>query len=127
MVKRKTIELARQLRRNATKEEQVLWNLLRNRKFNGLKFNRQHPIVYNSNGQNEQFFVVDFYCAQFKLAIELDGKIHDFQLEYDKNRTLILNQLGIKVLRFKNEELKERFKLLGRIEAFIETHFKKDI
>ncbi len=121
MSKRQTIELARQLRRGATKEEQVLWQLLRNRKLNGLKFNRQHPIIYGVDGHNDKFFVADFYCAAKKLVIELDGKMHDFQIEYDQNRTAVLNSLGLTVLRIKNEVFKDKFEVLKIIEEFIEN------
>jgi len=53
----------------------------------------------------ETFFVSDFYCHEMKLIIELDGKYHQYRLKADKERTKILNHLGLKVIRFKNEEV----------------------
>jgi leucyl-tRNA synthetase len=80
------ISRARQLRKNMTPEEKLLWKNLRNRKFFGLKFLRQHPIVYDTINNKPLFFVPDFYCAEKRTIIEIDGKIHDFQKEYDKRR-----------------------------------------
>ncbi len=113
----KTIkELARALRKNLTPEEDLLWQNLRNRKLDGLKFLRQHPFIYGSDHRGKPlFFIADFYCAEKKLIIELDGKIHDFQKDYDKSRDSILQELGLKVLRFKNEELKDIDKIKKQI------------
>jgi very-short-patch-repair endonuclease len=71
-------EQARQLRKEMTPAEQILWDRLRGRRFQGLKFRRQHPL-----GR----FIVDFYCAEHRLVIELDGGIHRHQQEYDQART----------------------------------------
>jgi very-short-patch-repair endonuclease len=68
---------ARNLRKEATSEEKKVWNALRNRKVLNLKFRRQHVI---------EGFVVDFYCHELRLAIEIDGKIHKRQKEYDELR-----------------------------------------
>ncbi|MBK3518573.1 endonuclease domain-containing protein [Carboxylicivirga marina] len=89
---------AKDLRKEFTGAEKILWNKLRNRQLNGLKFRRQHPI---------DIFIADFYCHEKKLVIEVDGKIHDFQKEYDRGRTAELNNLGVKVLRFTNEEVQK--------------------
>ena len=51
------------------------------------------------------FFILDFYCAEKKLVLELDGKLHDFQKDYDKTRTEVLEEMGFRVLRIKNDEL----------------------
>jgi len=108
MQKSKITLLARELRRKQTPEEKILWETLRNRRLNGLKFLRQHPIVYEHDlRKGLSFFIADFYCAEKRLVIELDGKVHDFQKEYDENRDYILNKLQLKVLRIKNEELKD--------------------
>jgi molybdenum cofactor cytidylyltransferase len=64
--------------------------------------------------------VADFFCAEKKLVIELDGKVHDFQKDYDANRDSILNQLGLQVLRIKNEELSNVYSVLKRITSL--TH-----
>ncbi|HEX7599855.1 MAG TPA: endonuclease domain-containing protein, partial [Polyangia bacterium] len=89
------IALARRraLRGRATDAERLLWRLLRMRQFLGLKFRRQHPL-----GR----YIVDFYCAERRLAVELDGGQH-FTVEgqaYDRRRTAYLAALGIRVVRF---------------------------
>lgn len=119
MEERKTItELARDLRKNQTASEKLLWQNLRNRKLNGFKFNRQFPIVYGRNFDGTSlFFIADFYCHEKKLIIELDGKIHEFQKEYDKERDAILNDLGLRVIRIKNEELENISKVLEKISS----------
>lgn len=92
------VEIARELRQHQTKAEKVLWQQLRNRKLNGYKFRRQHYI---------ERYVVDFYCAEKMLSVELDGKIHldPEQALRDKERSLRLKEIGIKELRFTNEEI----------------------
>lgn len=85
-----------ELRRKQTPTEAVLWERLRNRQIGGQKFRRQHPI-----GR----YVLDFYCAEWKLAVELDGESHDTRQEYDRARTAWLEALGIEVLRFQNMEV----------------------
>ena len=78
MVSRKRIiELARELRKNSTPAEKLLWAELRNRKLNGVKFFRQHPLIYEEDRGRLHFFIPDFYSAEQKLVIELDGKIHE--------------------------------------------------
>jgi very-short-patch-repair endonuclease len=92
-------EFAKKLRRNQTKAEKRLWDVLRNRQLNDSKFRRQHPIGS---------FIVDFYCHQSKLVIELDGSIHNDtgQKEYDGERQAYLEKiLELKVLRFENSEV----------------------
>lgn len=95
-------KLARDLRKNQTPEEAQLWKYLRNRKYRGIKFFRQHPIRYEIHGK-QCFFIADFYSREISLVIELDGKIHEQQNDYDKQRDLIINRLGITVLRFEND------------------------
>ena len=87
--------LRKSLRNNATIAEQELWHYLRHRQLNGLKFRRQESI-----GR----YIVDFYCPSKRLAIELDGPIHDSpdQIKYDYQRTKYLNACFIRVLRFRN-------------------------
>ena len=97
-------ELARGLRKNQTSAEQIFWKHVRNRKFEGRKILRQHPIKFEYY-DTKRFFVADFYCAEIKLIIEIDGKIHQKQKEYDEYRTYLLNNLGYKVIRFKNHEV----------------------
>ncbi|HLG41538.1 MAG TPA: DUF559 domain-containing protein [Chitinophagaceae bacterium] len=96
--KTSTHEFARELRQRETEAEQKLWALLRNRKLKGAKFRRQHAIAN---------YIADFYCHESKLVIELDGNFHTEPeaREYDKLRTAALNESGITVLRFWNDEV----------------------
>ncbi|MEA5140634.1 DUF559 domain-containing protein [Arcicella rigui] len=91
---------ARENRIESTKAEELLWQLLRNRQFENYKFRRQHAVLG---------YIVDFINIEHSLIIELDGEIHekDDNPKYDTYRTQELNQLGYKVLRFKNEEVLE--------------------
>ena len=99
----------RELRRSQTKEEGILWQRLRNRQLNNLKFTRQHSIVG---------YVADFYCAEKRIVVELDG-IHHYSesgLEYDRIRSKIFEAVNIRVLRFKNEVIANDIKsVLERI------------
>lgn len=104
-------DTCRDLRINHTKAEKILWEYLRNRKLANKKFNRQFPIRYNLNNK-ESFFIADFYCDEAKLIIEVDGEIHDDKIEQDKFRTIILNSLGIKVIRFTNNEIFSAIKVV---------------
>jgi leucyl-tRNA synthetase len=110
---------ARKLRKNMTDEEKVLWQKLRGRKFLGLKFLRQHPIIYDRINFESKYFIPDFYCAEKKLIIELDGPIHDFQKDYDEHREEILKNMGFRIIRFENKELINSSKVLKKIENFI--------
>jgi len=114
------LKKVRQLRRNQTKEEKLLWNELRNRKFYEKKFLRQHPFIYDSKHQEHFFFVADFYCAEEKLVVELDGKVHDYQKDRDEHRDEILKALGLSILRIKNEELQN----LEKVKMKIRESFK---
>lgn len=89
---------ARELRRPQTPAEQSLWACLRNEQLDGIKFRRQHPIGY---------YIVDFYCAQAKLVIEIDGDSHAEQVEYDLERTAWLENQGYRVIRYTNRDIKE--------------------
>lgn len=106
-------ELARNLRRRQTRAQRLLWQALRNRKFQGKKFLRQHPIYFEYEKQ-ETFFMADFYCSESHLVIEVDGRSHDSQEEYDSMRTYIINNLGITVVRFKNVEVENNLALVLR-------------
>ena len=97
-------QLARELRKRQTPAEDTLWKNLRNREFLGKKFLRHHPIFFY-DGLREAFFIADFYCRENRLVIEIDGASHEYQKEYDKFRTCIINDLGIRVVRFKNDEI----------------------
>lgn len=102
---------AREMRHPQTPAEATLWHALRNRK-TGFKFRRQHPIYR---------FIIDFYCAKAKLLIEIDGESHlePSQEEYDKARTEYLEELGYKVIRFTNNDV--RFKLNEVANKILQT------
>ena len=92
--------------------------ILRNRNLE-YKFRRQHPI---------EFFIIDFYCAEAKLLIEIDGESHfqKAQMEYDQARTGYLETLGYKVIRFTNDDVRYNINtLLTRIIEQVETRIKE--
>ncbi len=120
MLKRQIIEIARQLRKEQTPSEKKLWQVLRNRKFLGLKFLRQHPIIFEIDGKT-RFFIADFYCAEKKLVLEVDGGIHRHQIERDRERDSIIEKLGLKVLRIRNDEVRDIDLVLQKIKNFIES------
>jgi len=94
-------KLARELRNNSTKSEIRLWNCLKSGKMLGFDFHRQRPV---------DNFIVDFICCELWLVIELDGHIHllDNQSEKDVKREKRLQELGLRVIRFWDEEVIER-------------------
>ncbi len=94
---------SRDLRKNSTASEKKFWELVRNNKINN-KFYRQYAIFFDYEGK-ETFYIADFYCRSKKLVIEIDGKIHNYQKGRDALRTHIINSLGIRVIRYKNEEI----------------------
>jgi very-short-patch-repair endonuclease len=98
-------EVCRKLRRRSTKAEDLLWEQLRNRRFMNKKWRRQHPLFHDLLGR-ETFYVPDFYCHEIKLAVEVDGGIHKKRYQYDQVRDGVINALGITVVRFTNEEVK---------------------
>jgi very-short-patch-repair endonuclease len=112
--------LARRLRNNPTKSESRLWHYIRRKQLKNKQFLRQHPIIYDSAGTEHFFYIPDFYCQSCKLAIELDGKVHDFTKERDKIRDERLTELGISVLRFKNEELYKIDVVLEKIKDYLD-------
>ena len=98
---------SRCLRKRSTPAEIILWEEIRNRKLGGLKFGRQYPVLG---------FILDFYCAEKSLGIELDGSIHDTQKEFDKLRENLILEQGIRILRFSNQEVLEN---LGEVKRII--------
>ncbi len=106
-------EKARALRKRETAAEKKLWNALRNKKTGDFKFRRQHPIGY---------YIVDFYCNEKYLIIEIDGSIHDEEdnKEYDRIRQEQLENIGYKFLRFSNNDVINSLdKVLGEINAYL--------
>src|SRR5688572_12398153 len=94
----KIVEAARHLRQELTPAEAILWAALRGRRVAGLKFRRQHP--YDR-------FVLDFFCVEHQLEVEVDGGIHTNpqQAAHDAERTKFLEEKGMRVLRFSNREV----------------------
>lgn len=99
------VSKARELRQSETKTEKIFWHkILKSKKLIKLKFTRQKPIGN---------FIVDFYCAKLKLAVEIDGKIHKFQKARDVERDNILKQkFGLRILRYKNEDVLKNAELI---------------
>lgn len=111
--KKEETEKRRLLRKKQTFTEKILWTHLRNRQALDYKFRRQYSIDH---------FIIDFYCPELKLAIELDGDVHGVpeQKEYDKARQKYLEAFGIKFIRIKNEEyIGNPNKAFGKIEEAI--------
>lgn len=97
------IKLAKELRQNMTPAEKILWQHLRAKRFKSLKFRRQQII---------EGFIVDFYCHSLGLVIEVDGKIHDQQKDYDLERDKIITAKGLMILRFTNQQVIENIELV---------------
>ena len=112
-------QFSRKLRNSQTSFEKILWERLKNRQLKGFKFLRQHPIMYDRQGNDLNFFIPDFYCSKARLAIEIDGRIHDDRRDHDQWRTEILNKMHIKVLRFRNEELIDPDSVVKEIEKHL--------
>lgn len=91
-----TFQKARQLRNKMTSAEKSLWERLKGKQICNARFRRQHPVSE---------YIVDFYCHAAKLVVELDGKFHLKSKEYDKERTIKLNEFNLKVIRFSNNEI----------------------
>jgi very-short-patch-repair endonuclease len=103
---------ARRLRRETTPAESALWAALRDRRLGGLKFRRQHAV---------ETMVLDFFCPELRLVVEIDGGIHDEpeQVERDAERTERLAAHGYRVLRLRNEDvIADESIALDRILAF---------
>ena len=101
--------LAREKRQQPTPAEVVLWQCLRNRQLNGLKFRRQHPI---------ERFIVDFFCSDLRLVIEVDGGVHQYSVDEDAIRQAFLESQRLQVLRFTNDDvLNSIVTVLARIAA----------
>ena len=105
-VSKEKLEIAKGLRRNLTPPERLLWERLRAHRLGGLHFRRQQVI---------EGFIVDFYCHAAALAIEVDGDTHRNQLDYDRARDDHLLQIGVRIIRFQNEDV------LQRIEAVLSS------
>jgi very-short-patch-repair endonuclease len=95
--KKELTALARQNRKNPSKAGRKMWNeVLRMRQFSEYKFLRQKPIAG---------YIVDFYCSELRLVIEIDGDSHADTAEYDEERTRVLQTIGLSVLRYSNHDV----------------------
>ena len=105
-------DFAGKLRDHQTEAELFLWSQLDHLKYLNVRFKRQHPVLY---------FVADFYCHKAKLIIEVDGGYHDIpeQYKYDKEREHELEDLGLKVIRFTNEQV--LFQIENTLKVIVEV------
>ncbi|HSL28971.1 MAG TPA: DUF559 domain-containing protein [Anaerolineales bacterium] len=111
-VTKEKLQRARELRREMTPAEKVLWQELRANKL-GVHFRRQQLIAG---------LIIDFYCHKAALVIEVDGDIHDLKQEEDARREKVLNELGLRIVRFRNDEVINKLSLvLGKIKELALT------
>jgi very-short-patch-repair endonuclease len=102
------VSKSRELRRDSGRAEKICWDLLRDRRINGVKFRRQHPIGP---------YFADFACVSKKLVVEVDGEHHAFQVERDARRTAAMEREGWRVIRFwANEVVQNREGIWSAIE-----------
>ena len=107
------IRIARKFRRESTDSEALLWDILHDRMFLGLKFRRQYVV---------QGFILDFYCPDLRLAIEIDGSIHEGQREEDNWRQKILEQAEIVFFRIPSKRVeRDMDSVLRELASFIKT------
>jgi very-short-patch-repair endonuclease len=99
------VERARKLRREATVPERLLWSVLRARRLAGLKFRRQYPIGP---------YIVDFYCQDARLVVEVDGMSHEDKQEQDAQREMYLREQGLRVFRVTNSDVNEDLEAVAR-------------
>ena len=107
-------ETRKKLRNDMTEAEKKLWEYLRWKKINWLKFRRQHSVWR---------YILDFYCPKLKIWIELDWNVHDNREEYDNIRTEFLNNCGIKIIRFSNNDIENNLKWsLEKLKNYIKNY-----
>jgi very-short-patch-repair endonuclease len=106
----RTLKFAQHLRRNLSLPEGLLWDPLKGRQAGGLKFRRQHPIGS---------YVLDFFCAERRLAVEIDGQQHTYavQIEHDRVRDAWLKERGIQVLRVPADHVLENAAAVAELIA----------
>jgi very-short-patch-repair endonuclease len=109
-VTKEKLQRAKELRRDMTPAEKILWQELRANKL-GVHFRRQQVIAG---------FIVDFYCHKAGLVIEVDGDIHDLQQEEDERREKVLREMGLRIVRYRNEEVIENLSaVVGNVRELI--------
>ena len=112
-VTKEKLQRAKELRRDMTPAEKILWQELRANKL-GVHFRRQQVIAG---------FIVDFYCHKAALVIEVDGDIHDLQQEEDARREKVLREMRLRVVRFRNEEVvKNLSAVVGKIRELVASY-----
>ena len=109
-VTREKVERAKELRRQMTPEEKMVWQRLRGNQLLGLHFRRQQVI---------DGFIADFYCHATGLVVEVDGGIHDQQPEADAERDQVFSARGLRVMRIRNEEIQRN--LMGVLRQITEA------
>ena len=110
-VTKEKLQRAKELRRDMTSAEKILWQELRANKL-GVHFRRQQVIAG---------FIADFYCHKAALVVEVDGDIHDLQQEEDARREKVLHEMGLSILRFKNDEiLRDLSSVVARIKGLLQ-------
>jgi len=116
------IEIWRKLRLNMTESEKKIWNELRNKKL-WVKFLRQKPMyVFTENNWLNRFIIPDFYCKEKNLILEIDWNIHNLEevLELDLEKEKLVNNLWIKVIRIKNEDILNNLNnVLSKIKTYL--------
>ena len=107
-------DLAKELRNNSTLSEVLLWRHLKSRQMSGYDFDRQKPI---------DNFIVDFFCNELMLAIEIDGETHNYKISRDRERQKWVEGLGVRFLRFTDEEVKQNIEgVVAVIERWIRDY-----
>jgi len=111
-----TFQAARIVRKNMTISEKLLWEKLKGKQINGLRFRRQHPI---------EFFIADFYCHEIRLVVEIDGEVHNENQEYDDGRSAEMEKFDIKIIRFNNDEVENDIeKIISEIKSIVDVRLK---
>lgn len=118
------LSFARGLRNNQTESEKEVWEMVRKRNISGYRFLRQHPVFYREMKSWTDFYIADFYCRELSLIIEVDGPIHQFNVEYDKDRDSKLKEKGLIVCRITNEQTLNKATLEDIIEGIILNRVK---
>jgi very-short-patch-repair endonuclease len=107
-------QLARELRNNSTPSEVLLWKHLKGKQIRGYDFHRQKPLDQ---------YIVDFFCSELMLAIEIDGDSHDYKEREDQRRQNRLESLGVRFLRFYDHDVKQNMEgVLTTIQQWIKEH-----
>src|SRR5688572_843978 len=118
-VTKEKVERSRELRREMTPAEKILWQELRANKL-GVHFRRHTCPGGRCQGQIIAGFIVDFYCHKAALVVEVDGDIHDLQQVEDARREKVLSEMGLRIVRFGNDEVvRNLFTVVGKIKTLV--------